>query len=400
MKKERFIVLVIDGLGVGATTDIEATYPEDSKVNTLKSCLLYNPRFKLPEFEAMGLLQYFIQGNFRPICYKNKSVSLGRLEPNYAGADSYLGHQEISGINPTTPNREFIYNLHNKLQAALQEKGYSTSFDNFIVVEDHIAIADNIETDYGLNINVIGSLDHIEFNHIQKIGEIVRENSRVGRIITMGGTYITRRGLEEAYEVRERNGYTARGINIPRLNIYNQDYRVEHLGLEFDNQQHITRLMIEAGLPVTLIGKTADMIKTAGANRISVIDTAEVFYQIKKALSIMKRGLIFANIQQTDLAGHNQDIQGNLEQLSIISNRLPNLIGSLDEKDTLIITGDHGNDPLSGHSFHTREMTPLVLLSSQVPPTDYLIRSTLADIGYTVSKYFGIKTTERGSSLF
>jgi phosphopentomutase len=265
-------------------------------------------------------------------------------------------------------------------------------------VDNHIVIADNIETDYGLNINVVGSLDHYSFDTIERIGRIVRAVVRVGRVITMGGKGIDIQAIKSCFEIKQRDGYTAWGVNIPKLNIYDEHYCVIHMGYGVNEHVQTPEILCRASIPVTLIGKTADVIQARGAEYIPAVQTELVLQKlIEKAR--LKSGFIFANVQETDLSGHKMDGPAYEHHLQLVDQSLPALIATLGSEDSLIITGDHGNDPYIGHTNHTREYTPIIMFAHNGTSRDLGVRTTLSDIGATIADYFKVTLPENGTSF-
>jgi phosphopentomutase len=215
----------------------------------------------------------------------------------------------------------------------------------------------------------------------------------------MGGVGITQGDFFRCFELCEREGYVAHGINIPKLRIYNDLYRVIHMGHGVDVQQQTPSIAVKNGIPVILIGKTADVIDAPGAEVLPEVITERVLEKIIHALGAREKGFIFANVQQTDLAGHEQDTDRFAALLELIDQKLPSVVRQLDREDAMIITGDHGNDPAIGHTNHTREKTPLILFSQGIPTQDFGERNTLADVGATVSRFFRIPLPQDGTPL-
>jgi phosphopentomutase len=116
-------------------------------------------------------------------------------------------------------------------------------------------------------------------------------------------------------------------------------------------------------------------------------------------LEKLNSGLIFANIQETDLAGHEQNTRKYAFFLEMVDKAIPQILEKLSGDDIFLITGDHGNDPTIGHPNHTREKTPLILFSRKIKSQDYGERKTLADIGASITKFFHAPPPESGRSF-
>jgi hypothetical protein len=119
----------------------------------------------------------------------------------------------------------------------LTKQGFDAKIKNgIILIGNSIAVADNIESDYGCNMNVIGSLDVNSFETIQQIGKQIRQVVEVGRVIIMGGVKINKESFFSCLEIKKTKGKIIYGINVPRLNIYNKSYQLYILGMELTKQ--------------------------------------------------------------------------------------------------------------------------------------------------------------------
>ena len=112
-----------------------------------------------------------------------------------------------------------------------------------------------------------------------------------------------------------------------------------------------------------------------------------------------KSGFICTNVQETDLAGHEQNTDKYAEKLMIADKYIGRIMETLDGNDRLIVMADHGNDPTIGHSHHTREYVPILLYGKDLKPNYLGQRKTLSDVGATVVKYFDCENTENGYPL-
>jgi phosphopentomutase len=118
-----------------------------------------------------------------------------------------------------------------------------------------------------------------------------------------------------------------------------------------------------------------------------------------EALDRVTHGLIAINVQETDLAGHDQDAARYAACLRATDAGIGRMLAMLRPSDLLCITGDHGNDPTIGHDKHTREFTPLLAYSPQVMGRPLARRESLADIAMTIAENFGVERPEIGRSF-
>jgi len=156
-----------------------------------------------------------------------------------------------------------------------------------------------------------------------------------------------------------------------------------------------------AHLPVTAIGKIHDIF--AGQHMDSVLpghNNGESMSSLLKALEEEEAGLIFANFVDFDmLYGHRNDGAGYAKALEDFDAALPRVLAALRKEDILAICADHGNDPTTPSSDHSREYVPLLLIGKGIRPVPLGIRSSFADLGQTAADYLGLQPLPSGSSF-
>lgn len=186
----------------------------------------------------------------------------------HQGADSFEGHNEIMGSKPKKAYlAPFIENME-EVKAALENEGYKVTIPNpkmpYLLVNDLVIVADNIETDYGQIYNVSAPLDYISFEEVLKIGNCVRKNVKVNRVIALGGKNVTPKHLQASIE-RRADGLV--GVNSPKSNVYKQGYEVRHLGYGISPKYQLPTIAVKEGLDVSLVGKMQDVIYCEGAKK-------------------------------------------------------------------------------------------------------------------------------------
>jgi phosphopentomutase len=129
----------------------------------------------------------------------------------------------------------------------------------------------------------------------------------------------------------------------------------------------------------------------------TVVDTDGVFDRAVEALERFPAGLVVMNIQETDLAGHEQDPARYRSVLERVDRRLSDLRSRLTPDDLLVISADHGNDPSIGSSQHTREFVPVLM--SGVDRRDVGTRETLADVGATLCEWLQLPLPQDGTPI-
>ena len=396
---KRFVVIVLDGFGIGAMNDAARERPGDEKANTLRSILSDYPDMKLANLEQLGLMNAFgAESNDMKYC---ESANFGKTELMHFGADTFMGHQEIMGTLPKRPTMHPFQEKVDEVYQHLKENGHKVEFVvrgnlRYIVCDDYVTVADNLEADLGMCYNVTAPLDYISFEKEYEIAKLVREVVTVGRVIVFGGTGNTMEDLYRAEEIKEGKFI---GIASAKSKSYEHGYQCLHLGYGVDENVQAPTILGKAGIPVTLIGKVADIVTNKMGVSISCVPTDECMQLTIKAVKENEQGFICTNVQETDLAGHSQSSMQYRKILEKADRGLGELLPLLTEEDILVVMADHGNDPDIGHSKHTRECVPLLVYKKGIQGRHLGIRKTLSDVGASVCEYFGVKAPQNGTSF-
>lgn len=396
--KKRAIVLIIDSLGVGHMKDVIRVRPQDKGANTFYHILDKSKNINIPNLERLGINRILNHPRLR----KGLGISsYGILNLQHYGADSYAGHQEIMGTKPKKPLMKPFVNFIDKVKKALEEEGYKVEIPDidspYLLVNKVVIVADNIETDYGQIYNITAPLDYISFDKVLKIGKIVRRNVEVNRVIALGGEAVS---LEDIVNSIERREDGLIGVNSPKSGVYKKGYQVRHLGLGVNPEKQISSILSKMGKEVTLIGKMQDVIECDKAKNILAVDTELVMNEVIKSIGEMEEGLIAATVQETDLAGHAEDVELYSKKIMVVDKYLGNIIENMTKDDLLIISADHGNDPTIGHSQHTREKTFLIVYGKELSSRYLGERETLSDIAATIAEYFDVEYPQNGQSFY
>jgi len=395
---KRFILIILDGFGIGCMNDVYSVRPQDAGANTCLSILEKLPDLKLPNLERLGLMNSLgaDYGNMR----RNPDATYGLSELAHSGADTFYGHQEMLGTDPKEPIREPFAKSIESIYRVLTNTGYDVQIkgenQKFLLVNGCVTIADNIEADPGSAYNVTSALDLIDYKEVIKIGKLVRQAVKVSRVIVFGGKGVTADDILSAVEEKEGNYI---GINAPKSGVYNNGYQVTHLGYGVDPEVQVPTILGRAGINVTLIGKVADIVENEYGKSIPGVDTEEIMQTAIKEIMSEDTGFIAVNIQETDLAGHAQDIERFAEKLLIADEYIGRIVDHMEDEDMLVVTADHGNDPGIGHSHHTRENVPILIFGRNINKGYIGHRTTLSDIGMTVTEYFKCRKCENGKSF-
>ena len=398
--KRRFVVVVLDGFGMGAMKDAAVARPGDETAGTLRSILEDYPDLWLPNLEKLGLMNAY--GKESANMKFNPDANFGRAELKHYGADTFMGHQEIMGTNPKKPE---VQPFQEKVEAVynhLKEKGYKVEYVEreglrYVVCEDYVTIADNLEADLGMCYNVTAPLDFCPFEKELEIAKVAREVVTVGRVIAFGGTGNTMQDLWNAEEIREGKFI---GIASAKSKSYEQGYQCLHLGYGVDKNVQAPTILTRNGIKCTLIGKVADIVANDEGTSISCVPTAECMELTYEEMLKMDEGFICTNVQETDLAGHSQSTTEYKHILEIADKGFEKVLGELKDDDVLVVMADHGNDPKIGSSRHTREMVPLMIKHGDKKGIKVGLRASLSDVGASVCDYFDVEAPDNGESFW
>lgn len=395
---KRFVVVVLDSFGIGAMDDVGIVRPQDLNSNTALHLLEYPYSKKWTNLIQLGLLNAMDYENdeFK----KATNAIYGKSKLKHFGADSYFGHQEISGTNPKKPDfTKFLYHIDD-IEKDLIQQGYhveriTKNQLQILKVNNMICIGDNMETDLGQAINVVGALDDCGFELIDKIGHIVREHVKVPRVIAFGGSNVTIQDIEN--NIITKDDFI--GVDAPGSGVYKKNYQVIHIGYGVDKTKQVPIALDKVEIKNYFYGKVENIVYNPNGINYPCVDTYQTLTKLIEDIDLYEEGFFFLNIQETDLAGHGENPERYIDVLNIADERIGVLMSKLSEEDILIVMADHGNDPTIGHSKHTREYVPiLVFRKNNHQQIDLNTLETMADIGQTVADYFGT-SIEYGTSF-
>jgi phosphopentomutase len=156
------------------------------------------------------------------------------------------------------------------------------------------------------------------------------------------------------------------------------------------------------GIAVVSIGKIADLFAGRGVTRsVPTSSDADGVDKLAAAMAETPAGLIFINLVDFDAVyGHRNDVAGYAANLERFDQRLPLVLASLRDVDLLVVTADHGNDPSTPSTDHSREYVPVLVTGPRVRHgTDLGTRGTFADLGQTIAENFGVGPLAHGTSF-
>jgi len=385
----RAILLILDGVGVG-----DSDLPSESECNTLAS-VIEATGCRMSTLERLGIANLLGP----PTPHAEATASYGKATLAYAGADSYLGHQEILGVIPPVPTNQLLEVTSDRICAALVAAGSQVEMLDggpALLVDDDVLVGDNLEAAPGQAVNLIGATTDMAFQRLEEIGHLVRAEVLNSRVIVCGGRSF---GVDDLRANLTRAATGQHGVATPSIGLYDNSFQVRHIGLPVDSDSQIhTRLMRNA-IHVSLLGKVADLAAGDVSERDPTVATSDILDRLEDWQARHKEGFVAATVQETDLAGHEQDPVRFASVLETVDARLRGILECMDQKDLLVVTADHGNDPVNGGGRHSREKVPVLSYRPGTLATDLGQRSTLADVAASIADHFDIRWGGDGISF-
>jgi phosphopentomutase len=382
---KRFVLIVLDGAGIGAMPD--APHWGDAGSDTFGHILESRP-VRLPNLQRYGL------GNIRPLKdldpVERPEGCFGRCALRSNGKDTTTGHWEMAGIIlerafPTYPN------------------GFpKVVIDRFVKETNVPGVLGNIPASGTEIIKELGK-EHIETHKpiVYTSADSVFQIAAHEEVIPLKRLYEM---CETAREILVGEHKVGRVIARPFLGKPGSFYRTEnrHDYSVPPPRENLLPALADEGLDVVCIGKIASIYDSLGVTEdLTAKNNEQSIDQTIVALQRNTRGLIFSNLVDFDmLFGHRRDTEGYAKALEHFDSRLPEIEAAMNEKDVIVLTADHGNDPTFRGSDHTREYAPLLVYGKSARSGVNLgTRDSLADIGQTIADNFGLKLTAGKSFL-
>ncbi|PKF49122.1 phosphopentomutase [Enterovibrio nigricans] len=348
----KFIVVVLDGFGIGEMPDVTRLRPQDRGANTAAKLISHYSERKLVTLERLGLMNTLegVNSAMKP----NASANWGRALLMHEGCDTFMGHQEIMGTRPVPPLVMPFSESIDSVFHALVKQGYKVeSIEreglSLLLVNGALIIGDNLEADLGQVYNLTANFNEMSFDEVKRIGRVVRKANRVSRNIAFGGFVDGVACLLSAIEVKRDVTGKAKyiGVNAPKSGVYKSGFEVEHLGFGVDEKTQVPYQLTQVGVPTFLYGKVADIVQNDdGKSYKSVVDTETVFSLLVNDIASTGPRLFCANIQETDLCGHEQDPERYWNVLRKSDVGLQTVIDALGSDDMLVVMADMEMTPL------------------------------------------------------
>ncbi|MGB9791185.1 MAG: phosphopentomutase [Thermacetogeniaceae bacterium] len=373
---KRVCVIVMDGIGVGALPDAREYGDEGSC--TLGNLAEAVGGLHLPNLGRLGL------GNIIPLKgvppSEHPSAAWGKMAMQAAGKDTTSGHWELTGVILKTPFPVYPHGFPPEVIEAFESRigrkvlGNKPASGTEIIEElgpEHMATGwPIVYTSADSVFQVAAHEEVIPVEELYRICETAREILRgehaVGRVIA-----------------RPFVGKPGHFQRTPRR----RDFSLPPPRPTLLDRLH------ENGYEVVAVGKVADIFANRGiTKKVSAAGNGEILEKALDAFRGIGEGLVFATLVDFDtLYGHRNDAEGLAKALMEFDSFLPLFMEHMEAGDLLVITADHGCDPTTPSTDHSREYVPLLIAGENVRPVAIGTRPTMADLGATIAEYFGVE---------
>lgn len=381
---KRVFLIVLDSFGIGALPD--AYKFGDEGTSTLKS-ISKSENFHIPNLERWGI------GEISGIDYLNKNenhiAAVGKSRELSVGKDTTTGHWEIAGLISNSPMPVYENGFPKEIieefekisgRKVLCNKPYSGTQVILDYGREHIETGDLIVYTSADSVFQIAAHEDVVplselYDICKKARKLLKGEHSVGRVIA--------------------RPFVGEYPNFTRTS-NRHDFSLEPHG------KTLLDAIKEKGLDSIAVGKISDIFAERGVTE--KVYTKNNEDGMKVTLEYTKKdfnGLCFVNLVDFDSAyGHRNDVEGYAKAVSQFDLWLPSFEAALKEDDIAIITADHGCDPASSSSDHTREYIPIFVYGKNIKPVNFGERTTFADIGATVSEILGVGYEGAGKSFY
>jgi phosphopentomutase len=374
----------MDSVGIGELPDAAAYGDQGS--NTLGN-ISAHVRLQLPTLSTLGLTR-LVALRDQPAAPVAPMAAYGRMREASPGKDSVTGHWELMGLVLDRPFPTFPHGFPPDVIEAFEAR----------IGRQTLA-------------NVVGSGTEV----MDRFGE---EHMRTGRPIVYTSADSVFQILahedvipiEEQYAIcRAAYALVVEGLGVGRViarpfvglpGAFTRTAHRHDFAAPPPSETLLDRL-VASGVPVHAVGKIHDLFAGRGTSTTqSTASDDEGMDTVEALVAGAGDGLIFANLVDFDtLYGHRNDVAGYARNLERFDARLAELLPRLRPDDLLIVTADHGNDPTTRSTDHSREHVPVLVLGAGARPVPLGDRATFADLGQTLAEIFGLAPLAHGTSF-
>ncbi len=382
-RTRRAAIIVLDGLGCGPAADTAAY--GDAGSDTLGNVARAVGGLTLPNLERFGL------GNCAPIPgvapVPAPLAAHGIAEPLSPGKDSTTGHWELCGLVLPRPFATYPNGFPAELLAEFSRRTGRGVLGN--KAASGTAILDELGAEH------VRTGNWIVYTSADSVFQVAAHEATVPLAELYRACGIAREMMTGEHAVsrviaRPFTGTPGHWTRTPAR---------KDLSLVPPGATLLDRLA-DARVPVVGVGKVDDLFAGRGISSRHTATNAEAYQLIGDALGSMEGGFLFANVIEFDQSwGHRNDVPGFHRGLLELDAALPGILASGRADDLIIFTADHGNDPTTPSTDHSREVVPLLAWGPKVRPVALGVRRSFADVGQTVAEFLGAAKLPAGDSF-
>lgn len=381
----RAICIVLDGVGLEALPDAAAY--GDADAATLPNVAAACGGLNLPNLQRLGL------GNLAEIpgipALESPAGAYGRMLEKSPGKDSTTGHWELAGVVLDQPFATYPHGFPAELVAAFTTLVGKPPLGN--VPASGISIlkqfgAEHVRTGRPILYTSVDSVFQVAAHEDIIPPQELHEYCRKARDIV--DAYGIARVIARPFEGTAVGGF--------RRTSRRKDFSLP------PPQKTILEHLSEEGYTVSAVGKISDLFVGRGITLSTVTScNDDGMAKTLEALAALEEGLLMVNLIDFDMAyGHRQDAAGFGRALEAFDAWLPQLMAQMRREDLLIVTADHGCDPTTPGTDHTRESVPVLAWTPVMQAgADLGVRRSFADVSATLARYFGVRGPDSGKSF-
>ena len=386
MKYKRFIIIVMDSLGIGNARDADKFYQNgvsDEGSNTFGHIVDRFPDINIPNLRKLGIGDLVPNLSNNNISHPN-SYTL-KLNETSNGKDTMTGHWEMMGIYTSKPFQTFTEtgfpkDLIERLEKETGHKvigNYAASGTQIIKDLGEQQIKENSLIVYTSADSVLQICGHEKYTGLDELYRCCE----IARKICMEPKYFVGRVIARPY-IGETKDTFKRTSN-------RKDYAVS------PSNKTVMDVLKDSGYFVSCIGKISDIFNDCGVSKTihTKSNNNGMDITIEDVKNSDYNGLCYVNLVEFDSEyGHRRNVEGYKNCIEDFDKKLGELLGVLKDDDILLLTADHGNDPTWIGSDHTREQVPLIIYSSKIKDGQFIGETdSFADIGASILKNFDLE---------
>lgn len=381
--ERRAALIILDGVGIGPAPDTDQY--GDTGSDTLGNLARAVGGLTLPNLERLGL---GLCGDLRGVAPVAAPLAAhGVALPRSAGKDSTTGHWELCGLHLATPFATYPHGFPASFLAALEAATGRGTLGNRPA--SGTTILDELGAEH------VATGKWIVYTSADSVCQLAAHEE----VVPVTELY---RACEQARGLLTGPEAVARVIARPfvgKPGAWKRTERRKDFSLAPPADTLLDRLAA-AHIPRLGVGKVDDLFAGRNITSLHPAGNGEAYQLIETSLRRMPRGFLFANVIEFDQTwGHRNDVPGYHRGLLALDAALPGMLAPVREHDLIIITADHGNDPTTPSTDHSRERVPVLAVGPRVRPRPLGVRDTFADVGQTLAEYFGLAPLPVGRSF-